>query len=73
MTPAPARPMSETRLKLVAVRDHEYTGASRYTGYIHKTIKLILACGHEQYRKASAGVPQKAHCRECARAQPEKR
>lgn len=58
---------------MVPVISHEYTGACRYTGYVDKTIKLTLACGHEQYRKASAGVPQKAHCRDCARAQPEKR
>jgi hypothetical protein len=66
MTQPTARPM-------IPVSDFEYTGASRYTGYIHKTIKLMLTCGHQQYRKASAGVPRRAYCRDCARAQSEKR
>lgn len=51
-----------------AVKSIAYTGASRYTGYIAKTIQLTLVCGHQQYRKASAGVPARANCRECERA-----
>lgn len=50
-----------------SVAQHEYTGACRYTGYIAKTIKLTLQCGHEQFRKASQGVPAKARCRDCER------
>ena len=46
------------------VMDHEYTGACRYTGYIARSIKLTLFCGHEQVRKASQGVPMKARCRD---------
>ncbi len=42
-----------------------YCGACRYTGYEDKSIRLMLACGHEQVRKASAGVPAKARCRDC--------
>lgn len=42
-----------------------YCGASRYTGYEAKSIRLELLCGHEQFRKASAGVPNRARCREC--------
>jgi hypothetical protein len=45
----------------------EYTGACRYTGYIPKSIMLTLDCSHEQFRKASQGVPKKARCRECER------
>lgn len=51
------------------VKDIEYVGACRYTGYIAKSIKLMLECGHEQYRKASQGVPSRAKCRECERDQ----
>jgi hypothetical protein len=40
-------------------------GASRYTGYQHKSINLKLECGHELYRKASAGTPKTARCRDC--------
>lgn len=43
----------------------EYVGACRYTGYIARSIKLSLECGHELVRKASAGIPDKAKCREC--------
>lgn len=48
------------------VMDHEYTGPGqcRYTGYIARSIKLTLFCGHEQVRKASQGVPMKARCRD---------
>lgn len=42
--------------------------ASRYTGYKNKTVALFLECGHELHRKASAGVPKRAHCRECEKA-----
>ena len=42
-----------------------YCGACRYTGYEDKSIRLILACGHEQVRKASAGVPNRARCKDC--------
>jgi hypothetical protein len=47
------------------VMDHEYTGAFRYTGYIARSIKLTLFCGHEQVRKASQGMPIKARYRDC--------
>lgn len=47
----------------------EWVGACQYTGYIAKTIKLTLKCGHENYRKHSQGVPRKARCRDCERAQ----
>lgn len=50
------------------VRTIEYVGACRYTGYVDKSIRLTLDCGHEQYRKASAGVPEKARCRDCEKA-----
>lgn len=49
------------------VRTHEYVGGCRYTGYIDKSIRLKLVCGHEQVRKASQGVPHKARCRDCER------
>ena len=49
------------------VKTHIYCGASRYTGYEHKTIMLTLECGHEQFRKLSCGVPNKARCKECER------
>ena len=52
---------------LQPVTTHEYVGACRYTGYINKSIKLTLGCGHEQTRKASAGVPARARCIECER------
>lgn len=52
---------------LRAVKTHEYVGASRYTGYSHKSIRLFLECGHDLSRKASQGVPAKARCRECER------
>lgn len=50
-----------------AVTALEYVGASRYTGYIAKTARLTLACGHQLYRKASAPIPSKARCIECER------
>jgi hypothetical protein len=49
------------------VMSHEWVGASRYTGYTDKSIRLTLACGHQQTRKASQGLPMKARCRECER------
>jgi hypothetical protein len=48
------------------VTSHEYVGACRYTGYVAKSIKLLLECGHENYRKASQGVPERAKCRDCS-------
>jgi hypothetical protein len=47
------------------VIDIAYVGACRYTGYVAKTIWLKLECGHESFRKASAGAPKRARCREC--------
>lgn len=47
------------------VIDIEYTGACRYTGYIPKSIRFTLDCGHQLHRKASQGIPQRAKCREC--------
>jgi hypothetical protein len=44
----------------------EWTGACASTGYEHKSVRLILSCGHEQVRKASRGVPIKALCGRCA-------
>ncbi len=55
------------RAGLKRVLSHEYVGACRYTGYVPKSIKLTLECGHEMWRKASAGAPQKARCHECER------
>jgi hypothetical protein len=49
------------------VTAHEYVGASRYTGYVARSIMLTLACGHQQFRKASDGIPHKARCRDCER------
>lgn len=49
------------------VTHFDYVGACRYTGYINKSIKLKLECGHEQRRKASGGVPRKARCKDCER------
>ena len=54
---------------LRTVANFHYTGACRYTGYVAKSIRLELECGHEQVRKASAGVPGKARCRDCEREQ----
>lgn len=48
---------------------YEYVGACRYTGYIAKSIHLTLECGHEQFRKASQGVPLRAKCLECTKQQ----
>ena len=42
---------------LKRVKKHGYVGASRYTGYIARSIRLILECGHDQYRKASQAFP----------------
>jgi hypothetical protein len=50
---------------LRAVLRYEYVGASRYTGYVAKSIRLILVCGHDNYRKASQGAPSRARCRQC--------
>lgn len=50
------------------VKNFEYVGACRYTGYIARSIRLFLECGHEQVRKASQGIPRKARCRDCERA-----
>lgn len=55
--------MSSFPLRKVA--RFEYTGASRYTGYRAKSVKLFLECGHENFRKASQGVPERAQCRAC--------
>ena len=46
------------------VIDHESCGEGRYTEYDNKSIYLILECGHDQYRKASMGVPDRARCRD---------
>lgn len=51
------------------VQEIEYVGACRYTGYIARSISLKLACGHEVTRKASQGIPKRARCAECERAQ----
>jgi hypothetical protein len=45
----------------------EYFGACRYTGYVDRSIRLHLSCGHEVTRKASAGIPKRAGCYECWR------
>lgn len=50
------------------VVDAEDCGASRYTGYVHKSMRLRLVCGHEKYRKISQGQPFKVRCIECERA-----
>jgi hypothetical protein len=55
---------------LKKVLTHEYVGACRYTGYLDKSIRLHLECGHEMTRKASAGAPQRARCYECERGAP---
>lgn len=55
---------------LRTVKSHEYVGASRYTGYIDKSIRLYLECGHDQARKASQAVPARARCIECERRGP---
>lgn len=55
-----------------AVANFEYAGACRYTGYVDKSIKLTLECGHELWRKASQGVPKRARCVECERFAAEK-
>jgi hypothetical protein len=52
-------------MTLRTVDSFDYVGACRYTGYEHKSILLKLECGHELQRKASEGVPRRAHCREC--------
>ena len=49
------------------VASHEYVGACRYTGYVAKSVRLHLSCGHEMVRKASAGIPRRAKCYECTR------
>lgn len=50
----------------------EYFGACRYTGYIDRSVWLILKCGHKLGRKASQRIPAKALCRECARPTTDK-
>lgn len=50
-----------------SVVNWDWCGACRYTGYRNKSVRLVLSCGHELYRKASQGVPGKARCRECER------
>jgi hypothetical protein len=52
---------------LQPVTNIEYCGASRYTGYIDKSVRMTLACGHELYRKASQKVPERARCVVCER------
>lgn len=52
---------------LQRVKTYEYVGACRYTGYIARSIRLTLECGHEQTRKVSQGVPNRARCIECER------
>lgn len=52
------------------VKGLEYVGACRYTGYLAKTARLTLTCGHELYRKASVPIPEKARCIECERNTP---
>lgn len=47
------------------VSKFEYIGACRYTGYIPKSVKLHLECGHEITRKASTGTPVRARCLVC--------
>jgi len=53
------------------VTSHEYCGASRYTGYVARSVRLFLSCGHESVRKSSQGVPRRAKCHECTRDQPD--
>jgi hypothetical protein len=49
----------------------EYVGASRYTGYVDKSIRLTFECGHDVTHKASnyngvgKSVPERARCRDC--------
>jgi hypothetical protein len=50
------------------VVSHAYVGACRYTGYIARSIRLTLECGHTMTRKASQGVPRKARCYDCGKA-----
>lgn len=52
-----------------AVTNTDYVGACRYTGYIDKTARLTLDCGHQKYQKASQRVPQRTNCVECDREQ----
>lgn len=54
------------------VVDIEYVGGCRYTGYVDKTAKLILECGHTEYRKASVPVPIKVKCKKCIAAMQNK-
>ena len=57
---------SVERLVMRRVVKSEWVGACRYTGYIAKSVRLILDCGHEIVRKASQGIPRKSKCRECS-------
>ncbi len=52
-------------MTLRKVAKFEWTGACRYTGYVAKSVILTLSCGHEIVRKASQGIPRRAHCRHC--------
>lgn len=52
---------------LKKVINFKFVGASRYTGYADKSIRLYLECGHDFSRKASHGVPKRARCRDCER------
>lgn len=46
----------------------EYCGASRYTGYVARSVRIKLECGHELIRRASEfGTQSKFHCRDCDR------
>lgn len=60
--------MKLTEAPLRAVLRFEWCGASRYTGYEPKSVRLFLACGHELFRKQSQGVPKNARCRDCGHA-----
>ncbi len=45
----------------------EHVGACRYTGYVARSLRLTLECGHQRTQKASQYVGQFARCRECER------
>ena len=51
------------------VTAHAYVGACQYTSNVPRTIRLTLECGHESFRKASAGVPKRARCKDCVRTE----
>lgn len=52
-------------MKRRRVTGTELCGASRYTGYVDKSLKLHLSCGHYLIRKRSAYVPHTALCVTC--------